>query len=63
MLQRNNLCALSFLDHNGHSAAAGAAEPEILALAPMVTDAALMDSFRLGYEDLAIAEGAKDCGA
>jgi hypothetical protein len=57
------LSSLSFLDDNSHGAAAGAAEPNILALPPMFTDAALMDSFNLRYEQPAVAEVAKYCEA
>lgn len=62
-MQRNNLSPPSFFDENSHGAAAGAAEPEILVLVLMVTDAALMDRFNLGYEHPAVVEVAKYGGA
>jgi len=58
--QSNNLNGLSFLDGNGHGAAARAAEPEILELSRMaLTRAALILDFSLGYEQPAFAESVK----
>ena len=55
--------ALSFLDGNGHGAAARVAEPKILELMLIPPGIALIVAFYLGDEQLAVVESQKLRGA
>jgi len=57
------LSPFSFLDGNGHTPAAVVAQPEILDLAPVFTDAAVIVNFHLCHKQLAVAKAKKCCGA
>lgn len=61
--QRNNLRALSFLDGNGHGAAARAAEPIILELMLIPPGIAPIVAFYLRDEQPAVVESQKLRGA